>query len=47
MVLAELLLNYDFRYPEGKGRPENLNADEFLYADPETVLEMRKLEMVE
>lgn len=47
MVLAELLLNYEFRYPNGKERPENLNADEFLYADPETVLEMRKIERVE
>ncbi len=47
MVLAELLLNYEFGYPNGKGRPENLNADEFLYADPETVLEMRKIERVE
>lgn len=47
MVLAELLLKYEFRYPEGKGRPENLNADEFLYADPYTVLEMKKIEKVE
>ena len=34
MIIAHLILRYDFKYPEGKGRPANLNADEFLYPDP-------------
>ena len=34
MIIAHLILRYDFKYPEGQGRPANLNADEFLYPDP-------------
>lgn len=41
MILGELLLDYDFKYPEGKSRPKNINADEFLYPDPHTRLLMK------
>ena len=34
MILGHLLVRYDFKYPEGQGRPKNLNADENLYPDP-------------
>ncbi|KAF4628186.1 hypothetical protein G7Y89_g9967 [Cudoniella acicularis] len=42
MVLGELLLHYDFKYPEGHTRPANINADEFLYPDPSTKLLMKR-----
>ncbi|KAI1367948.1 cytochrome P450 [Xylaria arbuscula] len=34
MILGHLLVRYEFKYPEGQGRPQNLNADENLYPDP-------------
>ena len=34
VILAHVIMQYDFKYPPGKGRPENLNADEFMYPDP-------------
>jgi cytochrome P450 len=42
MLLGELLLDYDFRFVEGQGRPVSINADEFLYANPSTHLLMRR-----
>jgi cytochrome P450 len=42
MILVILLLKYDFKFPEGQGRPANLNADEFLYADPAARLMMKR-----
>ena len=42
MILGELLLNYDFKYPKGQTRPVNINADEFLYPDPHARLLMRR-----
>ncbi|KAL0262791.1 hypothetical protein SLS55_001764 [Diplodia seriata] len=45
MILAHLLLNFDFAYPEGKGRPRNLSADENVYPDPEARLLMRRREV--
>lgn len=42
MILGELLLDYDFRFLQGQRRPVSINADEFLYANPSTHLEMTR-----
>lgn len=42
MILGELLLDFDFKFPDGQTRPVNINADEFLYPDPHTQLLMRR-----
>ncbi|RYP10388.1 hypothetical protein DL764_000722 [Monosporascus ibericus] len=33
LLLISLLLRYEFKYPEGQGRPQNLSADENIYPD--------------
>lgn len=42
MILGELNLDYDFKFPEGKTRPLTFNADEYLYPDPSARLLMRR-----
>ncbi len=42
LIVGELIAGYDFKFPEGKGRPATLNADEFLYPDPKARVLMRK-----
>jgi hypothetical protein len=42
MILAALLLRYEFRYPEGSLRPTNRNIGEFPYVDTQTPLLMRR-----
>jgi cytochrome P450 monooxygenase len=42
MILATLLLRYEFKYPEGRSRPVNRNIDEFPYGDTETPLMIRR-----
>ncbi|KAK5637322.1 hypothetical protein RRF57_013034 [Xylaria bambusicola] len=42
MILGHLLLRYDFQYPTGQGRPQNLNADENLYPDPSARVLVRR-----
>ncbi|KAH7304696.1 putative cytochrome P450 [Stachybotrys elegans] len=42
LILARLLLDYEFKYPEGQGRPVNLSADENLYPDPNARVMMRR-----
>lgn len=42
IILTELLMRYEFKFVEGQTRPENLNADEFLYAHPDSKLLVRK-----
>ncbi|KAI1423458.1 cytochrome P450 [Xylaria sp. FL1777] len=34
MILGHLLLEYDFKFPQGQGRPENMSADENIFPDP-------------
>jgi cytochrome P450 len=34
LILGHLLLRYDFKYPDGRGRPQNLSADENIFPDP-------------
>jgi cytochrome P450 len=41
-VFARLLLEYDFKYPEGKGRPENLHVNEMVVVNPTAKLMIRK-----
>ncbi|KAK3171180.1 hypothetical protein OEA41_003264 [Lepraria neglecta] len=36
------LLNYDLKYPEGKGRPVNKTVDEFIFADPTATVLIKK-----
>ncbi|KAF2191565.1 cytochrome P450 [Zopfia rhizophila CBS 207.26] len=42
MILARLLLEFEFKYPEGKSRPRNFYADENVFPDPWARLMMRK-----
>ncbi|PFH59490.1 hypothetical protein XA68_12250 [Ophiocordyceps unilateralis] len=42
MVLVELLLRYDFKYPAGSSRPVNRNIEEFPYVHVETPLLLRR-----
>lgn len=47
MILARLLICFELRYPEGKGRPESFTIDSDLYPDPSTRLLIRKRTVVE
>jgi cytochrome P450 len=42
LILCHLLLRYDFKYPEGQGRPVNLCYEEAQYPDPTATVLMRK-----
>ncbi|KAF3480659.1 P450 monooxygenase No.2 [Arthroderma uncinatum] len=42
IILAHLLMDYEFKYLPGCSRPKNLTADENLYPDPSARLLMRK-----
>ncbi|KAI1330891.1 cytochrome P450 [Xylariaceae sp. FL0255] len=42
MLLSRLILEFDFRYPEGKSMPQTLSADENVFLDPRATLMMRK-----
>lgn len=42
LILARLIEEFDFMYPDGQTRPANLNVDEFLYSDPTRTLLMRR-----
>ena len=42
LILGSFLLNYDLKYPEGKGRPANQTVDEIVFADPKATLLLRK-----
>ncbi|KAM4059008.1 cytochrome p450 [Hirsutella rhossiliensis] len=47
MILVELLLRYEFKYPKGSSRPKNRNIEEFPYVDTDTPLLMRRRGQVE
>ena len=34
IILSEMLLQFDFEFPKGQGRPLSLSADENIYPDP-------------
>lgn len=38
VLIAHLIVNYDFKFPEGKGRPRNVAAHEYIFPDPEARL---------
>jgi cytochrome P450 len=42
LILCHLLLMYDFRYPEGQGRPQNWLFSENLAPDPNARVLIRK-----
>lgn len=42
MLVARLITEFDFKYPEGKSMPETLTADENVFIDPSARLMMRK-----
>ena len=42
IVIAHLIMRYDFKYPYGKDRPANLKADEILYPDPSARLLLKR-----
>ena len=42
MILARFLVEYEFKYPEGYGRPRNLTMDENVLPDPAATLLVRK-----
>ena len=42
IIVAHLIMEYDFKYPEGKTRPEDLNVVEVLYPDPSARLVIKR-----
>lgn len=42
IILVKLLMDYDFKFAEGQGRPENLTAYEYIFPNPEAVLLMKR-----
>lgn len=42
MLLARLLTEFDFKYPEGKSMPRTMGVDENVFLDPSARLLMRK-----
>lgn len=41
VILVKLIMDYDFKFPEGKSRPKNLVAHEFIFPNPEGELLIR------
>lgn len=42
IILVRLIMDYDYKFPDGKGRPENLKAHEFIFPNSEGELLMRR-----
>jgi cytochrome P450 len=42
MILMRLLQEYEFRPPEGKGRPDHIHADENVVLDPSAKVMMKR-----
>lgn len=42
LILARLLSQYEFRFPDGQGRPLNMYADENVFPDPKARIMMRR-----
>jgi cytochrome P450 len=42
VLMVKLLSEYEFKYPEGKGRPKVFSADEYCFLNPMSKLVMRK-----
>lgn len=41
IILVRLIMDYEYRFPDGKGRPENLKAHEFIFPNPDGELLIR------
>lgn len=42
MIVAGLILNFDFKYPEGKARPRNVRVDEWIFPEIGATLMVRQ-----
>jgi cytochrome P450 len=42
MMMIRLLDEFEFKFPEGKGRPKIFHADEFAFLNPMSKLMMRR-----
>ncbi|KAL8949001.1 MAG: hypothetical protein Q9222_004857 [Ikaeria aurantiellina] len=42
ILVAEILLRFDIRFPQGKGRAKNLAAFEYGFPDPEGIIEIKR-----
>ena len=42
IILVRLIMDYEYKFPDGRGRPENLKAHEFIFPNPEGELLMRR-----
>jgi cytochrome P450 len=47
MVLAHLLLRYNFKFPDGCGRPRNFTVDSDMYPDPAARLLIQRRDQIE
>lgn len=41
IILVRLIMGYDYKLPEGQGRPVNLKAHEFIFPNPDARLLIR------
>ena len=41
VILVRLIMDYEFRFLEGQGRPKNLHAHEFIFPNPDGELQIR------
>lgn len=46
MVVSRLLVDYEFKYAEGKAKPRSIHLLEFIFPDPASTLMMRKRQVV-
>ncbi len=42
MVVARLLMDYEWKFPEGQGKPKQLSLLEFNFSDPKARILMRE-----
>jgi ent-kaurene oxidase len=45
ILMSYFILNYDIKYPEGKSRPKNFCAHEYVFPDPKAHVLIRKKEV--
>ncbi|KAI0195209.1 cytochrome P450 [Xylaria flabelliformis] len=42
MILVKILMDFDFKFPTGKGRPKDMFADEQMFPDPSATIMIRR-----
>ncbi|KAI0554734.1 cytochrome P450 [Xylaria curta] len=42
MILVKILMDFDFKFPTGKGRPKDMFADEQMFPDPSATILIRR-----